>query len=688
VSALVERPPAVAPSGPAGAAAPILAARWLRLAFGLLLAGLTLATRQPGLDRYATIDESRWVGRAADFATHLAERDFDQTYLVGHPGVTTMWLGALGLGSERVRAFSFQEGQTDVTRREGYLAALVAAREPPLVLNALLVGLLGWLAWPLFGPGPAVVGGLLLAFDPFLAAHSRLLHLDALLTSFMAVAALAWLGFLRGGGWGYPLLAGAAGGLALLTKAPSVYLLVYLPAVSGLALLRARGQSAGFGLARLASGLALAGAAALVVCLALWPALRVGGLAVLRRMAEFTVSNGSGERDNYFLGRPVEDPGPLFYPLGLLFRATPLAFLGLVLLAWLVGRRGARSRAWPLLLLALYPAGFLLMMTFGQKKFDRYALPAVPGLELLAGAGLWLGLEALRGWWLGRPAAGPARPAGPRQAAVLTLALTALVGLLLWPLASVYPYHLAYYNPLLGGGRLAQQAVFVGWGEGLDQVADYLNRKPLLLEAPTVATSYHRALQAHLVGNGALPLERAELADYIVPYVNTLQRQQDSELLRRFVADQEPEYVVWLNGIEYARVYRGPHLASERRVDLDLASGVRLESIVLAPGSARVRAGDELHLRLRWRVAADPKGLTARVRLVGPDGRPLVEQRAVLAEGLREAGLLIVESRLRLPASLPAGDYALAVGLDAADAGQAGASASLQPIAVLPAAPR
>jgi hypothetical protein len=463
-----------------------------------------------------------------------------------------------------------------------------------------------------------------------------------------------------------------------------------VPATLLVGLLRARAAHRTGASTRLFVGLGLGLVAALAVCLALWPALRVRGPAVLRQVADFAASNGAGEGDNFFLGRPVEDPGLLFYPLSLLFRATPLVVIGLVLLAYFAARRDPRVWSWPVALLAGYAVGFVLMMTLGQKKFDRYALPAVPALDLLAGLGLWLAGLALLGWWRSRR---PLDRSGPLRTAALVGGGSLLFALLVWPLASVSPYPLAYYNPLLGGGSAAQQTVFVGWGEGLDRVAAYLNGKPILLEAPTVATAYHRVLQAHLQGHGALPLERAELADYIVPYVNTMQRQQDADLLGRYVADQEPEYVVWLNGIEYARVYRGPHLAREQRFEREVAPGLRLESMVLAPGSGRARPGHDLHLRLRWRSDAEPSGLIARIRLADSDGRQRVEQRVVLAEALREDGLLVVESRLRLPATLPPGEYTLVALLEAADRGravegQAGVVVPLQNITILPAGPR
>jgi hypothetical protein len=530
-----------------------------------------LAVRLPELDRYVTIDESRWVGRSADFASLIQQRDLDNTFIVGHPGVTTMWLGSLGLGPEQVRAFSFRAGQTDVTRRDGYLEALVAARRALVLANAVALGGMLWLAWGLLGPGAATVGGLLLVLDPFLGAHSRLIHLDALLASFMTLAALSSLAFWRGGHWAYVVGAGLFSGLALLTKAPSVYLLAFVPALVLFELVRTGRWRSSSGYARLLGGLGVWLGVAWLVCLALWPALRLKPLAVLRQAADFAARNAGSERDNFFWGQPVEDPGPLFYPVALLFRATPLMLLGLALVIYAAVRwRRQLAAFWPLLLLGGYALGFLLFMTLGQKKFDRYELPVFPILDLLAGLGLWVGWcwmterwgDGGMGRWGGGPVRFPDRPISPSPHLPIAAAVTALV-LAIWPLAAVYPYHLAYYNPLVGGGAAAQRVLFVGWGEGLDRAAAHLNAKPILIEAPTVATAYHRVLQAHLNSLGALPLERAELADYIVTYVNSIQRNQKSELLADYFTGREPEYVVWINGIEYARVYPGPRLQAD-----------------------------------------------------------------------------------------------------------------------------
>jgi 4-amino-4-deoxy-L-arabinose transferase-like glycosyltransferase len=53
---------------------------------------------------------------------------------------------------------------------------------------------------------------------------SRLLHPDALLAPLMAASALSGLIAWRDGRWPYVMLSEVAGGLALLTKAPAIFL--------------------------------------------------------------------------------------------------------------------------------------------------------------------------------------------------------------------------------------------------------------------------------------------------------------------------------------------------------------------------------------------------------------------------------------------------------------------------------
>ncbi|MCC6179056.1 MAG: glycosyltransferase family 39 protein [Chloroflexi bacterium] len=633
------------------------------VAVGLAVFLLALAARLPALDAYVTIDESRWVQRASDFSALIGQHKYDDTFIIGHPGVTTMWTAYLGMGPERARAFSYLEGKDDATRRPGYFEALVAARRPFAVLGALGVMAVALLGWRLLGFGPALVGGLLLAFEPFLVAHARVVHLDSALTAYTATALLSALVFwTAGGGWPYLALSGLAAGLAFLTKAPSIYAIGFVPLIAAVTLLSRRERRGAAWLRALGWGVAW-GVLALAVCLTLWPAFRVDPVGTLLRMAQFTERVGGGEHDNFFMGQVGDDPGPFFYPLALVLRLAPLTLVG-GLLAGVLWRRLATNHRRTLLWLLAYSLGFLLMMSSAPKKFDRYLLPIFPLVGLAAGAGLWqavglvrpltpLPLSRVRERGLGGE--GPLRPGSE------TIVVLVLVGVLqVLPLLTTHPYPLAYYSPLLGGGAVAQRMVLVGWGEGLDRVAAWIDAQPRPLGEPTVATSYHRVLQAQLHGS-AIPLDKLWMADYVVPYVNTLQRGMDADVLGPYLALGTPVYTVTLDGIEYARVYRGPHFPDGGAVGAGFGERVTLDAFVAAPGSGKVRPGEEIVALLRWDRPAN-QGERAAVAVVSRDGRVVVEdERPVGADGPNEYGQPGEIHRLTVPSGVAAGEYALTV---------------------------
>src|SRR4051812_34932581 len=59
---------------------------------------LALAPRALAQGRFVTVDEAyHWFERAQLFLHAVRGGDWAGTNLVGHPGVTTMWLGALGV---------------------------------------------------------------------------------------------------------------------------------------------------------------------------------------------------------------------------------------------------------------------------------------------------------------------------------------------------------------------------------------------------------------------------------------------------------------------------------------------------------------------------------------------------------------------------------------------------------------
>lgn len=297
----------------------------------------------------------------------------------------------------------------------------------------------------------------------------------------------------------------------------------------------------------------------------LWPALWHDPLGTLTRMAlEVDVYIEGHGRANYFLGQPTADPGLLFYPIAYLFRTTPLALIGLmaaIVLAWRQKSPFDDLRTRRLVgALLTFVLLFTIVITTGAKKFDRYLLPAFLCLDVIAALG-WIGIWQ---WAKGQSAIHtyPAKSDNP-QSAILAVALILFAHGL--PGFLHYPHYLSYYNPLVGGSLTAPQVMMIGWGEGLDEAARYLNSKPNA-EQLVVSTWYPLGCFSYFF-EGQHTLAPKDIpdptdnkrhwfsTDYVVFYANQWQRELPTpELLDYFFA-QPPEQVIGIAGLDYARIY-------------------------------------------------------------------------------------------------------------------------------------
>src|SRR5690349_9356916 len=98
---------------------------------------LTAAVRAPHLGLIVTQDEDNWVDRASTFRAAIARGDWAATYRTGHPGVTTMWLAGLGMGS--LASDLSDRRERLVTRSADFMPALEAGRRPMVIANAVLL---------------------------------------------------------------------------------------------------------------------------------------------------------------------------------------------------------------------------------------------------------------------------------------------------------------------------------------------------------------------------------------------------------------------------------------------------------------------------------------------------------------------------------------------------------------------
>jgi hypothetical protein len=513
-----------------------LAQRSARLTQALLvvLVAASLVLRLHALDVFLTTDENLWAERSANFAAALRDGRWEDTYQSVHPGVVTMWIGTV--------ADSVARGETQPTVAPHFPRLTLYARRIIAFLTWLGVLAVGWLLSRAFDAPTVWFALALLAFDPFYLALSRVHHLDALLATFSALAVVSLLVYVRTDRQRYLLVAGAMAGLAVATKSPAAFLFPWALLVMAAAAWRASPPERSWPAQRILRDAFIWGVTAAGVISIIWPAVWVDAIGTAGRVLSGAAGYAQSPHEflEFFRGEVVDDPGPAFYPIVWLWRTTPAVLVGLGGLAISVRRRALRG---PILVLVAFALGYVAFMTLAAKKLERYILPAVLVLDILAAVG-WTAIlnSVIKPRWR----AHRALPA----LVVVGLALSQLV--LLWP---TRPYYFAYYNPLGGGARTAPHVLRVGYGEGLEKAAAYLNRQPQP-EQLRVATTHFAQFAPFFRGRtydvGAV--NRA-VPDYYVLYRPHIQRRLLPDIMNEFYTAKTPEQVVGCCGIDYAWIY-------------------------------------------------------------------------------------------------------------------------------------
>lgn len=483
---------------------------WLALGF---LALITIP-RFTDLGRVVTNDETIWRDRAGRYVAGIATLDPSLTFSGGQPGVTTMFLAGLA-----DQFHSFASSQMAI--------ALALA----VLLICIVLLLLRLVPWPM-----ALVAGALLALDPFLIAHSRLVHTDALaasltLLSFLLMV-LAWKEQSRR----YLFIAAAAVTLSILTKFFTTWLILPLLFLVG---------SRRFGEKRWKrlGLLALTGVAVVII---LWPVVLnpkepVEIILKYSKLSAATAEYGKGADQ------------PLYYVREWWFRITPMAALFApvgVLGLLLSGRRGLpKFPARGILVLLLACAlGYGFLLSLSEQKADRYFLFGILVTDVLTAGGLcWLMKVAGRllptwNWekvnWVG---------------GVL------VVSLLAWDIAAFHPYYLVYHNPLAPAERTRK----LGWGEGLEAAAAWLTslRDSETGEVPGVATMYDFAFREHYGGlHDSLGHEYdSDAFQYVVLYRTMFERglaHDQTQYLKAYFTRGSCEWELEANGLSHVWVFK------------------------------------------------------------------------------------------------------------------------------------
>lgn len=648
--------------------------------FPVLLFVVALLPRLAALRRYVTPDELIWVYRSQVFRQALVEGRWADTIVAGHPGVTTTWLGAAGMSVQMWFSAAARDAyawlnklayltpdNVDAFRRLAVL--LDSGRLAVALANSLGVVLVYWLVKRLWGERVAVPAGLLLALDPFVAGLSGLLHVDGLsatlvILSFLSFAvavvlserqswsprAYVWLAF-----------SGATAGLAALTKSPTLLLAPFFAALLPALLLLERDTPLSGRLKKLVWGGFVWGAALSLTLLIVFPALWAAPRAV------YDTITGSANRHleealrpTFFMGQVAFDHGPLFYPVALLWRLSPVVLLALIpaasLLIERVGRRNKREGTlrpmWPAIALLVWAVLFVMMLATAAKKFDRYLLPIIPAL-IVAAAVVWLDWQQrLSGRW--------------RRLVWLLVAAQAAY------LVFFAGYPLAAYNPLVGGPWTAARLLPVGWGEGVSVGGRWLteNQPGAVNEAAIsgIAPSLAPFFAGHTLVDG---LDDPALADYVVLTLNGRQMNPDEFASR--VAALEKLYTVRFGRLEQAWVFRRPGGAADSEEVSPLETPLIFGERIGLQGAKTGVVGELARLETIWQrlgppVAGERFTVQARLRdeagnVWGGQESGLLNETYFYPEHWPDGSTGVVRYDIELSPGMPPGRYRMEIAL-------------------------
>ncbi|MEM8530230.1 MAG: glycosyltransferase family 39 protein [Chloroflexota bacterium] len=637
---------------------------WVFLSY-IVVGATALWLRIADLGLFISGDEANfWIRRSEVFWAAIRSGDYGATALTEHPGVTTMWLGSLGIWLQNVFADS------GFVISHSFASYLGFVRLPLAIVHigSIVVGY--WLLRRLFPSAIALLAALLWASDPFVVAFSRFLHVDGLMTTFATLSfLLACYYWYHKAHFLIVIASGVCAGLAILSKSPALILLPTVFAVAYLSHILQRPSSCTPNyllqvFRRTLPIFVLWCGVCAVTIVALWPALWVDPLRVYELFQAGVVIEGGEPHDlgNFFLGRPDDAPGLLYYPLALVLRSTPLTLLGIILVPFVLRTLPSISRH------HVYACvGFVLLfvavMSVFPKKFDRYIVPVFPLIDIIAAVGLVGGIYFLArmmmvGWQ-------------PKfiASALSVMGALAFVNALLW-----HPYGIAAFNQLLGGTATGTRTFQAGWGEGYEQVAAWLNEQPDITGVLTVSgmrSSLQPFLREGAQTAGPENMQLPDASGYVVVYLRQVQRGQLSAPYNQFYQRVRPLHTVTIHGVEYAWIYQAPPAVAQSRY-ADFGNQIRLLGYEQQDSVDEESQDTSFDFTLFWEVQKPPsQDYMLFAHLIGPDGQRHAQIDLPYSQDIWQ-GRPYVEMPLSLqfPAELQSGNYQLIIGLYDQESGE------------------
>jgi hypothetical protein len=643
--------------------------------------GILLVPRLQHLDSLVTPDEPAWESRSANFYQALASGNFERTYQMVHPGVTVMWIGALAhrladpglnqrmggqITSNRIRQLG-DENEPPINR-------LVDLRRAIVIANSLVVLALFFCLVPMVERWSAAFAVLFVGLDPIHIGYTRLVHVDGLSTNFLIVSLVAYLWHLTRHSSVGLVVSAVAAGLALLTRSVNGILapVLFLLSLVDLLLTDSHFAAIRHGLVGMVRKLILWGAITAFVFVALWPAVWVAPLSTFRRVVGSGSSLASVPHAQQVLynGQITDgDPGWTYYPVLLAYRLSPVTLLGLAITAAVMilfpGQVNAVYRRL-CLHLTLFAALYILVLSTEPKKLDRYLLPPIVALDLVAALGTITAIAILTSRWT-RSSLKPAFGVG-------TLACGSMLLLQALFAHQSAPYFITSVSPLKGGQTAALQDVSLGWGEGGKAVAEAILDHPQIAESRIRAGAWPRTIDYYLpftigkanYARGSSSLATLLSTDYLVVTQPEVQRRLYPDDMLAWFDTLEPAVTVRDHGRVYARIFDltgAPIPPQFLTADTPTYEWDGRVINVTSSYQEKVAPGAKLRMNLYFKTGGDPLDLLVRVVIADELGRTVVAGQEPLRADGTETGAIAVTTQIEMPDTIPKGRYQILISL-------------------------
>lgn len=431
-----------------------------RYKYELLIFAFYLLTRLPSLghDNFNT-DVWKWKSRSYDFGSGIFTLDFEKTIQKYHPGVTLMWAGTAGvkvynLYYDLVNKGIPMDNNVKTVFELDFVQKLFVAFAIGIGVTCIFYALRHIITLQY-----AFVATVLLIFEPLYLGLSRVFHLEGMMSTFMLASALWLYYYLKG----EPLLrrkrlviSAIFGSLALLTKTSALYLIPF----TGLALLlelSTYGKNRAQLIKKVAKPFFQWLGVWLVTCVILWPALWTQPVLAIQTLYRGVAVIGvEREHIQYYFGKLVDSPGPEYYLVIFAFRSSVYLLFGLLGYLVIAKKYLAPKQKSLALYLAIYCFFYFIQLTIPSKKLDRYVIPEITGVSLIASIFYVWVINSM-----------------PKLRKVVT---TFLVFLPAFATAIIlHPDYFSYYNPMFGGLRTGINVIEPKWMIGTPQIMAYFN---------------------------------------------------------------------------------------------------------------------------------------------------------------------------------------------------------------------